>query len=110
MSHLQYVDDTIILGVPLVDNLLTIKVILRSVESVSELKVNFAKSCLFGVNVYRPFMNRPYEFLQCKVGSLPFKYLGLSMDVNQRKKWTRDPLFKLVYKEIGFFEEYIYES
>lgn len=48
MSHLHYEGDTMIVRVPLVDNLLSIKVILRSFELALRLKVNFVKSSIFG--------------------------------------------------------------
>lgn len=55
MSHLRYIDDTVLVGVRYVDNLLNIKVVLINFEFPSGLKVNFTKSCLFDVNVGRTF-------------------------------------------------------
>lgn len=42
MTHLQY-DDTMLAGVPPVQNLLTVKAVLRSFELASSLKVNFPR-------------------------------------------------------------------
>lgn len=50
-SHLQYADDTLLLGTASFHNLWTMKVVLRGFELISGLKVNFNKSCIFGVNV-----------------------------------------------------------
>lgn len=43
----------------------------------SRLRVIFAKSRLVGVNVREDFINMGVTFLNCKRGSLPFKYLGI---------------------------------
>ncbi|KAL8528909.1 hypothetical protein ACS0TY_006398 [Phlomoides rotata] len=51
VSHLQFVDDTFLMGAAKVENAWTIKHILRNMELLSGLKVNFEKCSLFGVNV-----------------------------------------------------------
>lgn len=51
VSHLQFADDTLILGDKRSLNIWTIKVVLQLFEGISGLKVNFYKSKLFGINV-----------------------------------------------------------
>ncbi|MCI10071.1 RNA-directed DNA polymerase (Reverse transcriptase), partial [Trifolium medium] len=92
ISHLQYADDTLCIDEASVDNLWTLKAILRGFESVSGLKVNFWKSGLIGVNVSPILMSMACTFLNCRPGSLPFKYLGLSIGVNPKSLSTWDPL------------------
>jgi hypothetical protein len=46
VSHLQYADDTVFIGKATVENLWTMKAVLRGFELVSGLKVNFWKSCV----------------------------------------------------------------
>lgn len=77
VSHLQYTDDTLCIGKPTVDNLWTMKSVLRGFDMASGLKINFLKSCLIGVYVPNNFMEMACNFLNCSEGSLPFKYLGL---------------------------------
>lgn len=77
ISHLQYADDTLCIGKASIENLWTLKALLWGFEMVSGLKVNFHKSCLMGVNVSAEFLGMASSFLNCKVGSLPFMYLGL---------------------------------
>jgi hypothetical protein len=77
ISHLQYADDTLCIGEASLDNLWTLKAILRGFELVSGLKVNFRKSCLIGVNVPNSFLDLACNFLNCKRGVIPFWYLGL---------------------------------
>jgi hypothetical protein len=92
ISHLQYADDTLCIGEASIDNLWTLKAILRGFELASGLKVNFWKSCLVGVNVSDTFMDVACSFLNCIKGSLPFKYLGLPVGANPRRISTWDPV------------------
>jgi hypothetical protein len=85
VSILQYADDTLCIGEACIDNLWTLKAMLRGFEMVSGLKVNFWKSCLIGVNVDDDFLHMATEFLNCRRGSIPFKYLGLPVGANPRK-------------------------
>lgn len=43
----------------------------------SGLKVNFWESYLMGVNVQSPCISMAAAFLQCKIGTVPFKYMGV---------------------------------
>lgn len=67
---------------------MNIKDVLRSFEYVSDLKVNFSKSSLFGVNVSRSFLDLGKDILHYKVDSLPFTFLGLFVCVNPKKEGT----------------------
>jgi len=78
--------------VPTVDNLWTLKAMLKGFEMASGLKVNFHKSSLIGVNVHRDFMESTCRLLHCKDGSLPFNYLGLPVGANLRKLATLEPM------------------
>jgi hypothetical protein len=77
ISHLQYADDTLCIGEASMENLWTLKAILRGFELASGLKVNFGKSSLIGVNVNNNFMEEGCSFLNCKRSVIPFSYLGL---------------------------------
>lgn len=61
---------------------------LRCFELVSELKVNFHKSRLFGVNMDETFQKDAANFLNYKNGELPFKFLGLPIGTKPRKEST----------------------
>jgi hypothetical protein len=63
VSILQYADDTLCIGETSVDNLWTLKAIIRGFEMASGLKVNFWKSCLVGVNVSNDFLTLASDFL-----------------------------------------------
>lgn len=59
--------------------------------AISNLKVNFHKSVLVGVNVPQSWLLEVAEVLNCKVGSLPILYLGLPVggDLRRLNFWAR---------------------
>ncbi|GAU18465.1 hypothetical protein TSUD_366480 [Trifolium subterraneum] len=89
---LQFVDDTIIVGEGNWDNLWTIKTVLRSFEIVSGLKVNFHKSKLYGINIDEHFLSASSAFLHCEVESIPFRFLGIPVGSNPRRRATWSPI------------------
>ncbi|GAU38711.1 hypothetical protein TSUD_396390 [Trifolium subterraneum] len=101
VSHLQYADDTLFIGEANVANLWTLKAILQSFELASGLKVNFAKSSVMGVNVSSNFLGVAERFLHCRVGALPFMYLGLPVGANPRNERTWKPLLDSLAKRLG---------
>ena len=94
ISHLQYADDTLCIGEASVENLWTLKALLRGFEMVSGLKINFFKSGLIGINVSGDFMEMACDFLNCNQGALPFKYLGLPIGVSSNSLSTWEPLLE----------------
>jgi hypothetical protein len=101
VSHLQYADDTLCIGEPTLDNLWALKAILRGFEMVFGLKVNFWKSSLMGVNVSQQFLRLASVFLNCRIGAVPFKYLGLLVGANIRRIATWEPLINSLRKRLG---------
>ncbi|KAK2385146.1 hypothetical protein QL285_072415 [Trifolium repens] len=100
VSHLQYADDTICIGEATVENLWSLKAILRGFEMTSGLKVNFWKSGLCGLNVTPIFMEMACNFLNCRLGTIPFKYLGLQIGANPKCVSTWDPLLEHLRKRL----------
>jgi hypothetical protein len=101
VSMLQYADDTVCIGEASIENLWSLKAILRGFELISGLKVNFWKSCLIGVNVEEDFMLMATDFLNCRRGSIPFKYLGLPVGANPRKFSTWEPMLNVLKGRLG---------
>ncbi|XP_071740996.1 uncharacterized protein [Rutidosis leptorrhynchoides] len=85
LSHLQYADDTIFLGKWSRANAYSLQNLLKCFELASGLKVNFHKSCLYGIGVEVDEINHVAGRLGCKVASFPFTYLGLPIG----KWWWR---------------------
>ncbi|PNX97042.1 cytochrome p450 [Trifolium pratense] len=100
ISHLQYADDTLFVGEACVENLWTIKAILRWFELISGLKVNFFKSKLFGINVEDDFLSSATSFLKCNIGRLPFIYLGLPVGANPRRLSTWNPVLEVLKEDL----------
>jgi hypothetical protein len=100
ISHLQYADDTLCIGEASISNLWALKAILRGFEMASGLKVNFFKSGLLGVNVSSEFMASTSTFLNCRLESIPFKYLGLPIGANPKSNATWDPLVEKMRKRL----------
>jgi len=68
----------------------SIRAVLTIFEQLSGLKVNFHKSMLTGVNVSASWLTEATSTLHCRVGSLPFVYLGLRIGGDDRRLefWT----------------------
>jgi hypothetical protein len=101
VSHLQYADDTLCLGEATLENLWTLKAILRGFELVSGLKVNFSKSRIMGVNVPHDFLRLASIFLSCRTSTIPFTYLGLPVGASHRRASTWEPLINSLRKRLG---------
>jgi hypothetical protein len=85
VSHLQFADDTLILSEKSWANVRDISVMLILFEALFGLKVNFSKSQLIGVNVAVSWLMEATLLMNCRVGSLPFVYLGLPIGGNVRR-------------------------
>lgn len=66
VSHLQYADDTLLIGEASIDNPWAMTAVLRTFELFSGLRVNLAKSSLIGVNVLNNFLSMGVGFLNYK--------------------------------------------
>jgi len=74
---LQFADDTIFFCKPSCYNVLVVKVILRSFEVVSGLRVNFHKSVVGLVGISQLDVLVFSKCLNCRQMEMPFKYLGM---------------------------------
>lgn len=66
-----------------INNALAIKCILKSIELVFGLNVNFYKSCLIKIKGKDIKLRQASLFLNCRVGTIPFKFLGISVGLIQ---------------------------
>jgi len=85
LTHLQFVDDTLIIGEKSRLNVRSMRAVLLIFEEVSGLKVNFHKSMLTGVNVSDSWLSEAASVINCRRGSIPFGYLGLPIGGDARK-------------------------
>ncbi|KAK2644709.1 hypothetical protein Ddye_019904 [Dipteronia dyeriana] len=96
ISHLQFVDDTILFLDPSMDYLLNAKSILRCFELVLGLKINFNKSCLVRVVKIRPGEEDWAAAFRCVSSSLPNKYLGLPLEGYSGREALWNPVVHMV--------------
>jgi len=85
LSHLQFADGTIIIGEKTWSNVCSMQVVLLLFEDISRLKVNFNKSMLTGVNVSVSWLSEAASVMNCRMGSIPFVYLGLPIGGDVKK-------------------------
>jgi hypothetical protein len=85
VSHLQFADDTLLLGTKSWANVRALRTVLTFFADMYGLKVNFQKSLLVGINIGDSWLNEAASILNCKVGKILFLYLGLSIGGDPRK-------------------------
>ena len=85
LTHLQFVDDTIIIGEKSWQNVRTMRAMLLLFADISGLKVNFNKSMLTGVNIPVSWLSEAALVMNCRRGTIPFVYLGLPIGGDSRK-------------------------
>ena len=93
ISHLLYVDDTILFCDANREQLLYIQLVLTCFEAITRLKVNLGKSEMVSVgNV--GIVGDLAEILCCKVGSLPMQYLGMPLGTSFKAKSVWNPILE----------------
>lgn len=92
VSHLQFADDTLLLGHKSWANVRALRATLIMFELLSGLKVNFNKSLLVGINISESWLSEAASVLGCKVGKIPFLYLGLPIGGNPRRLSFWEPV------------------
>ena len=70
-------------------------------ESMSGLKVNFNKSMLVGMNISDSWLNEAATMLSCKVGRIPFMYLGLPIGGNPRRLQFWEPIVNRIKSRLS---------
>ncbi|GKV30536.1 hypothetical protein SLEP1_g39339 [Rubroshorea leprosula] len=101
ISHLQFADDTLLMGKATEENIWTTKCIMQAFELVSGLKINYGKSSLIGINVNDVWEKEMTCLLNCKSGSLPCKYLGIPLGVDLRRIATWKPLIDTLKRKLS---------
>lgn len=101
VSHLQFADDTLLMGKKSRSNIWAIKAALQLFELSSRLKINFHKSQLVGMNVNLDWLQSVAAVLNCKVGRVPFLYLRLPIGENPRRLSTWAPVVEKVRKRLS---------
>jgi len=101
ISHLQFADDTLLMGAKSWGNIRILISVLMLFELTSGLKVNFHKSMLYGVNVFDSWLHEAVSVMHCKHGRLPFLYLGLPIGGDPRKLVFWYPLVERIKNRLS---------
>ena len=78
-----------------------IKYILRSFELASGLKINFAKSSFGAIGKSDQWWKEAAEYLNCRILSLPFMYLGIPIGDNPRRNEFWDPILQKCERKLS---------
>ncbi|XP_071708014.1 uncharacterized protein [Rutidosis leptorrhynchoides] len=82
VSHLFYANDVVIVSDWNSSNMMNVVQILNVFHCASGLKINIEKSNVYGIGVAQSVLDTMANQTGCLAGSLPFKYLGLSLGAN----------------------------
>jgi hypothetical protein len=104
ISHLQYVDDTLILIQNTEEDIANLKFLLMCFEDMSSLKINYHKSEVMVMGQPGDEQIRVANKLNCKLGSFPFLNLGLP--ISDRKLRIEQWLF-LIRKLVDCIEPWM---
>jgi len=105
VSHLQFADDTLLVGKKSWANVRALCATLVIFESMSGLKMNFNKSLLVGVNISESWLTEAASVLSCKVGKIPFMYLGLPIRGNPHRLSFWDPIVNRIKSRLSGWRE-----
>ncbi|KAJ0467685.1 putative RNA-directed DNA polymerase [Helianthus annuus] len=101
LTHLLYADDAIMLGEWSKDNIMKMVRILRVFHICFRLNINIAKSNLYGIEVGGLEVEEKASLVGCKVGSIPFMYLGLVVGANMNQIGNWRPVYDVFEKRLS---------
>ncbi|KAJ0599091.1 putative RNA-directed DNA polymerase [Helianthus annuus] len=92
LSHLLYADDALIMGDWSEESIVNVVRILRGFHICSGLKINLAKSNIFGIGVSESELDLVASRIGCNTGYFPIKYLGITVGANMNRIANRSPV------------------
>jgi hypothetical protein len=96
----QYADDTLLTMEACPLQLFTLKALLNTFADSIGLKVNYAKSSLYLINISQERLKHMAATFQCKQGELPFTYLGLPLSMYKPSSQDYLPLVGRVERRL----------
>ncbi|XP_057720255.1 uncharacterized protein LOC130934731 [Arachis stenosperma] len=101
LSHLQFMDDTVLFCPLEEETIKNYRRILRCFKLMSGLSINFDKSSLIPIKCDAQWVQRMCSVLGCKEASLLVKYLGIQLGANSRLVKTLKPIIKKVEEKLS---------
>lgn len=100
---IKYADDTLIILKAKETQLHVLQEILQQFHASTGLKVNFQKSNLIPLNMTTERGHHFADLLTCKIGTLPFTYLGLPLGTAKPKIEEFMPMIKRIESRLTCF-------
>ncbi|XP_021992889.1 uncharacterized protein LOC110889633 [Helianthus annuus] len=104
LSHFLYADDVIFVGNWSIDTLKNLRRLLRCFFLASGLRVNLNKSSVIGVNGSNERIQDMALLWGCRVGSFPFKHLGLPVGANMNLSKHWQPVIDVFRKRLALWK------
>nr|CCA66140.1 hypothetical protein [Beta vulgaris subsp. vulgaris] len=101
VTHLQYADDTLIFCDANIESLKNVKKALILFQLASGLQINFHKSSLIGLNTSSGWIKVAAEALLCKIGEIPFTYLGVPIGGQCSRIQLWDPIIAKISRRLA---------
>lgn len=107
ISHLQYVDDTLVFLNASEEEAENLVMILQISEAITWLRVNFNKSS--AISIYADHkIGAISEILKCKIESLPLKYLGMAVGATLKNSSIWDAVLVKFQKKLAQWKRNFY--
>jgi len=101
VSHLQFADDTLLLGDKSWANVRALRAVMSLFAAMSSLKVNFHTILLVSVNISDSWLYETSFILNCRVGKVSFVYLGLSIGGDPRRLMFWEPVVDTIKSRLS---------
>jgi hypothetical protein len=98
---LQYVDDTLLFSDVDPAYLRNLRIVLSLFEKISEMRINFNKNEFIPLNLEEELVHEVGHTLICGLGSLPLKYLEVSLHFEKLKRKDVHPLVDKLAKRMA---------
>ena len=98
--HMLFADDTILFCDASREQLLSIRLVLSCFQAFTSLKINVGKSEIVPVGEVNN-LDALANILQCRVGSLPMKYLGMSLGTSFKTSSIWNPILEKMEKKLS---------
>jgi hypothetical protein len=80
---IQHADDTLLIMEACSQQLFALRAMLNTFANSTGLKVNYAKFCIYPINISQERLSHLTTTFNCQVGCIPFTYLGLPLSLNK---------------------------
>jgi hypothetical protein len=98
---LQYANDMLLFSSCDKSALRNLKIVLMFFEKISDMRINFNKSEFIPMNLRDDEIHEVSHILNCPVGALPFKYLGVPIHFQKLKREDLQPIVDKLIKRVA---------